>query len=813
MVSKKKNNKKRKQILSSSKPISKNRLWAFRIIAMVILPLILFACLELGLRLIGFGYPSGAIIQTEVDYPQIYHDNYKFGWRFFPKNIARNFNSFSFDARKTPQAYRIFVLGASAAAGVPEPIYNFGRFIEIMLEDQYPQTKFEVVTVAMPAINSHAVLPIARDCAKYDPDLFIVYLGNNEVVGPFGPGTVFSPMSPSLSMIRANIAAKSTRTGQLLEQVLESVVPRGKKPQRWGGMEMFLDKQVPYDSPALESVYTFYEQNLRDICTAGLSGGAKIVVSNVGVNLKDSPPFASLHREDLTEAEKQQWEELYQQGIEQETAGQLEQAIENYLAAEIIDETFADLQFRLGKCLWNTGQYENAQKRYRKAKEYDTLRFRADTKINTIIRDVATKRESEGVYFVDSVAVLETNSPHGTPGNELFYEHVHYRPEGNYIIAKTMVEKIKSVLPPKIKQTSDNAPLLTLKQCKDRLVLTGYEEYQIARDTLTTMIKKPPFTNQLYHIQRVDELEGEIEALGGCTKKPYLAKAVSCYHQTISERPTDWKLRHKLGLILLKGLENPDLAINEFKEVLTFLPDYLTYSYLVLVLERQEKYAEAAQFYRHLLKSNIEDANVYHDYADVLRKKGDHKQAITYYNKALKFYPMHSLDAYTSLASSYNQLGKKKKAVNVLRKALESFPKDAPCDDLILFPLLVELGQTQLAVDHYQQVLEVKPDHLPVLNNLAWTLAAHPNDAIRDPAKAVRYAQISCELTERKQAKVLDTLAVAYAANGNFHMAAVTAQKAAALATQEDNSALAQRIQKRLRLYQSGKMYIDSGLK
>ena len=175
---------------------------------------------------------------------------------------------------------------------------------------------------------------------------------------------------------------------------------------------------------------------------------------------------------------------------------------------------------------------------------------------------------------------------------------------------------------------------------------------------------------------------------------------------------------------------------------------------------------------------------------------------------------MHSMDAYLFLADSYFQLGKKKKAVNIIRDAEKSFPKDTPVDNATLLPLLMELGQTQLAVDHYKQALEVNPDSLPALNNLAWILAAHPNDAIRDPASAIRYAEKSRELTEQKQqAKVLDTLAAAYASSGDFKRAVATAQKAATLATQGGNQALAQRIQNRLRLYQSGKMFIDTDLK
>ena len=45
---------------------------------------------------------------------------------------------------------------------------------------------FEVVNTAVTAINSHVVREIASDLEEIESDLWIVYMGNNEVYGPFG---------------------------------------------------------------------------------------------------------------------------------------------------------------------------------------------------------------------------------------------------------------------------------------------------------------------------------------------------------------------------------------------------------------------------------------------------------------------------------------------------------------------------------------------------------------------------------------------------------------------------------------------------
>jgi hypothetical protein len=179
-------------VKSQALVISSRRLWVFRAIAVLIIPALLILLLEFGLRLVGYGYRPEAIIKYKVDGKEVCCDNPRFGWRFFPKSIAREFTPFTFTEDKPDNTYRIFVLGASAAQGVPYPSFSFGRILKVMLQEMYPGVNFEVIVVAMAAINSHVVLEAAKDCALYEPDMFVVYLGNNEVVGPYGAGTVFS---------------------------------------------------------------------------------------------------------------------------------------------------------------------------------------------------------------------------------------------------------------------------------------------------------------------------------------------------------------------------------------------------------------------------------------------------------------------------------------------------------------------------------------------------------------------------------------------------------------------------------------------
>jgi tetratricopeptide (TPR) repeat protein len=113
-------------------------------------------------------------------------------------------------------------------------------------------------------------------------------------------------------------------------------------------------------------------------------------------------------------------------------------------------------------------------------------------------------------------------------------------------------------------------------------------------------------------------------------------------------------------------------------------------------------------------------------------------------------------------------------------------------------------GQAGAAVREYQAALALKPDWEPVLNNLAWLLATDPRAEVRDGAQAVRLAERACSLTGHTNFWLLQTLAAAYAENGQFTNAVQTAHTALNLARQADLRDLVSRGEARLSLYQAG---------
>jgi tetratricopeptide (TPR) repeat protein len=527
----------------TTKPVRGWRFWAPRIATSIFVPVLLLGIAEVALRLFGVGFPTGLTVPCTVQGRAASCYNLFFPAPFFPPGMIKTPQAYAIPAEKPRGTFRIFVLGESAAMGDPDPAYGFSRYLEVMLRERFPAMNFEVVNTGSVAINSHVLLPIAKGLASERPDLFILYSGNNEVVGPYGPGTALTSSGMSLPVIRTSIFVRSTRIGQLLTKL-------GTQKREWGGMEMFLDKQVPARSPLMKHVYENFASNLRDTIAVARRSGARVIVATIATNLKDCAPFASMHREDLGQDALRSWSALVQQGSDLETSRSYAEALKAYLSAQQIDDQYAELEFRIARCLWRLGDYRAAREHFSRARDLDTLRFRADSKINDINRSVAS---SSGAELVDADEIFAKESPNGIVGIELVYEHVHLTPEGNYLLARAMFLQIASELPGETGQAPSlrggdvpdvPSDVPSEAECEQLLAFTGHDRLRITREMLERL-QKPPFTNQLNHSDQVLRLT--IEA-GAPDESP--DETAAEYQWAIRKKPDDRILHYNFGLFL-----------------------------------------------------------------------------------------------------------------------------------------------------------------------------------------------------------------------------------------------------------------------
>ncbi len=529
------------------------RSWLPRVATALLVPVLLFGLAEGALRWFGVGLPLGPTRPCQVDGKQEVCDNFPFAAAFLPPGMLRTPRPYAFSAEKPPGTYRIVILGESAAYGDPDPAYGFSRYLEVMLRQRYPDVNFEVINTSITATNSHAILPIVRDMDRYHPDLFISYTGSNEVVGPFGAGTVCTSTNLPLSLIRGEIWFNSTRIGQWVN-LKRASDPKTRK--QWRGMEMFLGSEVPADAPELPSVYRNFETNLRDAITEARHTGAQVVLSTVVTNWKDCAPFASAHRKDLKPEARHAWTQFGQQGTLLESSGDIQGALQQYRKAAEIDPNYAELQFRIARCLQLMRDFAGARAAYLRARDLDTLRFRADTRINEIVRRVGANSR-QNVTLLDAEAIFSEASPHGIIGSELLYDHVHLNTQGNYLLARKILDQIVSILPPQLQGHAVNTEVATEEECERRLALTRYDRARLASENLERM-QRAPFTTQINH----QELIMQFGMMVGNPETP--EETARQYQWAIENAPKDTMLHLNFGRFLSQF--DREAALNEYRQ-------------------------------------------------------------------------------------------------------------------------------------------------------------------------------------------------------------------------------------------------------
>jgi tetratricopeptide (TPR) repeat protein len=482
--------------------------WLLRLILFIGVPLAFFGLLEGTLRLVGFGSNLAFFIPDE-DQPGYYCANPEFTELFLPAHFGIRPLNFRFTKNKAPRSLRVFVLGESAAQGTPEPGFGFAAQLQAQLAAHYGDRKVEVLNLGITAINSHVVYQVARHLPEFEPDLFVVYMGNNEVIGPYGPGSAYLATMPPLWAIRASVWARGTRTGQLLLRLLPQFGGGGAKAPEWRGMETFAQNTVRGSDPRLEAVYANFERNLRGILAVAARAGGKTVLATVVANLKDSSPFVSLHRANLTPTELAAWQTAFAAGTLAWQLEEFDRAHEQFTAALKIDGEYADTHFMLGRLEETRGNLDRARQHFLDALHWDALRFRPDPRLNDIIRQVA-REAGPSVQLVDAARILGSDAASTAPlcGRDLLFEHVHFNWEGNFRLSTLLAEACAIVLP-------DRPTTSKWLSDADAAAALGYTDYGrlTMLGTIAELTGKPPFTNQLTFGEYQTQLQGETARL------------------------------------------------------------------------------------------------------------------------------------------------------------------------------------------------------------------------------------------------------------------------------------------------------------
>jgi tetratricopeptide (TPR) repeat protein len=702
------------------KALSPGRKWLFRLLAAVVLPLLFLAVVEVALRLGGYGYDTHFFKSLRIGDRDVLVENDSFGYRFFPAEEARLPLPIMMAARKPADIFRIFVFGGSAAEGDPNPAFGPARFMEILLRERFPQQHFEVVNVAITAIDSHGILPIARECARQNGDLWIIYMGNNEMIGPFGAAGVFGRQAPPLPVIRASLALQETRLGQLLKAGSDRLTMRSGSASQWGGLEMFAASRISPLDPAKERVYQNFRGNLDDILRAGLGSGAKLVLNTVAVNLKDCAPLASEIFADLTPAAKRHLDQLSGLAKGAEDKGEIV-AAEKYLQeATTLAPHCADLQYRWGQCLWQMTNYVAARTHFQLACDNDAIPARTDSRINDIIRQSVQQFSSGRLVLCDAPAILATNTVGGICGGETFYEHVHFNPNGSYRLGRAWADQVAACLPAEVTNASAGV-WASQELCERRLAMTDWSR----RNDWGEIVKRrqvPPLSGQADNARQLASLQTMLTGLGQRMDAADVAQARQICGEAIARAPQDLDLVCNYG-DFLESIGSASEAAQQWRQVQRLRPVYyLGYFQEGRMQEFLGDLDAAKGDFLQTVALRPAMAPAWYELGNIAASQGDLAGALRDVEQASRLQP--------HLPVYYACLGKLLARMNRHPEAVERFQEALRVDDkyvdghLSLGREFAATGNWSGAQTEFQAAVQLQPDSVPAHLALGGALAS-----------------------------------------------------------------------------------------
>lgn len=770
-------------------------LWLKRIALVLLAPLVFFGALEVVLRVVAYGGSLNFFESVEVDGKKFSVENLHFGRRFFREHVPRA-PGWNLIPEPRDGVARIAVIGESAAQGYPLQKLGLASVLEGVLEIQYPGRGFDFINATMTSVNSHVLEQIVPEIVAQKPDVTVIYTGNNEVVGPYGPGTPFTTWMANPASVALDKHLRATKTYRLMEGLLS---PATQKAPTWGGFEMFSELRVPNDSPELAVVYAAFERNLESIVTTLLASGSRVVLCTVAVNLASWGPSGTValpagsREADLVAQAKQQLEE-----------GRPEPAIEALQEAEKLAPGSAEIYFLLGRSYLDNKQPTEARAFFAKARDLDEHRFRADSRINDVIREVAARYAARGVVLVDADRDLAAK---GLPGRREFTEHVHMTFDGMAKLALLVARAVGPLLPQDSAVRHDYTDT-DIPELKQRIFFTPFDE--IVLNTMAREVGDLDVFKNRAGAQESRQLLAQEEAVLR-SSFPFSADQLRRdYALAKSLRPRDSRIDESFAENLLRLGESAE-ASRAGRRALSRKPNFFPGWLMLANAARKTGNLDAAEkFFRNAMDITPLLPQAWTGLGDIARERGEVTEATDFYEEALR------VDAsWSAAAIPLAEIQTKNGDASRARRTLEKLARNNPGSPDAAFAqarFYETTGDIAAAAASYERALdldlglspgyyllfasrhfvpremraafekyEARLGDSPVLwGNYAWLLATSPDPATRDPAKARALAERAYDLASPKNAHVHRVLAAAHAANGDFVRASAALEQARA---------------------------------
>lgn len=417
------------------------KLWAFRGSA-ILLPFVLLALIEIAFRIAGVAEPEPLFIEVRTPAQHKFQTNPNVASRDFPTALARIMPSpgfQAFDVQKPEGMLRVFCLGASTTAGFPLPQHlSYPAILQEKLRMYLPERWLEVINCGMSAVASFTLVDFTKEVLRHEADLVVVYTGHNEFYGAWGAASTAGPGGAPGWSLRPLRWLQRLRMWKWLSSRLEE-----PKIEPGTLMERMVARPAVDPSGALHrGALKDYRGNIRKMIRLCRKADVPVVFCEPVSNLRNCYPFGTLMPGDLSEAEERRLElwKLERQVMDKEVTAVAAHDRWRELIRE--DSTSADLWFHGGALGSRARRWEETAAAYVKARDWDTVHFRACSEFIDALRQVCRE---EDVPLVPLVERFQQATTGAVPGNDLFVEHVHPSLRGQILVADAICDILQGM--------------------------------------------------------------------------------------------------------------------------------------------------------------------------------------------------------------------------------------------------------------------------------------------------------------------------------------------------------------------------------
>lgn len=285
-----------------------------------------------------------------------------------------------------------------------------------------------------------------------------------------------------------------------------------------------------------------------------------------------------------------------------------------------------------------------------------------------------------------------------------------------------------------------------------------------------------------------------------------IPEAIEHYEEALRTRADSPEVHFNLAQALMRAGKSQE-AIDHFEQALGLQPNHPgIHLNLGLALMTAGKVPEAIGHFEQAVRIKPDMAEAHMALAQALQQTGKIPEAIEAFREAFRCNPQLG-QAGNRAGALLNQQGRVGEAVDILEQVLKSNPQDVEAR-FNIGHCLSQQGRPGEALVRWREALQLRPDHIILLNDMAWALATNPDDSVRNGKEAVELVSRGVQQSGGKMPELLDTQAAAYAEAGRFSEAIQTAEKALSLIAPSHPQA--GDIRRRLALYKAGRPFRDT---